>query len=412
MKILYLPQSKNINVIEYYYSDIPLEYSNFVHDMNQLYPVDAYLILPINTIPKQLDEIVYNNLVHIPVYYKATIDYKKLSFTLSQFDKAAQRECRRKPTHIFEDIIHLEPENIAQLECFLSMSSQDVYDYILKTRNYPDYDDVITYIHNLIKELRPDFIDISDKIIELYNNMEHINVNYIQHNNDILDMLISFTASPYPLYLRLDNRSIVNLKTFEYLANNMLNIYKVIDKYPDIGVNPDRFGWWLDCVMPYCIYRIIKMRKNRSMFYHIAGYISLWSMFCESGNGCNSWLLLHPVEDIDKLLNDLLTAREYTTILKDLNIISNTPLIEPDPMNIDIDIFDHLEEFKNLTSAVQFVKNNNLYEYYLKSSATFLYPTPRPKCTTGYPNYVFTYPEDLIIPPSGLSLIPWLVDAP
>lgn len=374
----------------------------------------CYLIIPKGILPEQYLEIVIDNKVYIKLHDKAGgVESINQCMTIREYNDMNKLNYLRCD---LENIISLTPPNVRDLFMFMyTANSYMIWNYIFKYGPPERFkkQDLMNYICDVIAKYQPSYLKYAQQIVKLdsifneYDNIFHP-WTYTKCNYGItaFDVLLKLTKSPEPANLRIKTPYLLN--DFIYIPDEVtyrsFNVDYVIEKYPDINENPLRFGWWMNNIMPYCIYKFMERPLSKFMFYDIAGYIGLWSMFCESGNGCNSYLLNHPIslELCKHLMTLLLTPCNYRSLLLHFKIISNDPLIEPDPEIVrTINIDEHMEDFKTLSGAIGFVRKYSwLYKHYKNNML---------KLNHEYPDYKFKYPEDIIPSPSGLTLIPWLV---
>lgn len=138
----------------------------------------------------------------------------------------------------------------------------------------------------------------------------------------------------------------------------------------------------------------------------MAGLIGLWSVMFESGNGCNSWILLHPIKDFEQFATALYLGY-YEDVLYLLDVIDDRghgyryhlgwdDLIIDRKINYD-EIFEGIDFniFMDLYKSIDFIKNI-IVKYDIKGDSNKLYRQ-------------LNYEDDMIPSPSGMTLLPFVI---
>lgn len=255
----------------------------------------------------------------------------------------------------------------------------------------------------------------AEKISNMFDDLCKLSEDLISHNyyNDIATRPVK-NDTLFDVYNRL--LSYKNCEAVIYYLYNKQLYYQtanilcygdiLVDKYPDVGSNVVRFCVLLEGVVKYliqaCIRNMInyehtddllRIEERECQVYNIGGLIGLYYTCCEAGNGSNSLLLYHPIDDIEEFLSKFINTR-YLNYLKILSYFGITP--SRTHLNYEAKGFKNgiINDFMNLD-----INNpKNIIKLICKYSLH-----------TAFDYITYDVPDDLIPSPSGFMLIPWKV---
>lgn len=370
--------SRNINLKNYdaYAKLIFPKYFNKYYVTNELYNV------LIKSYPRDF-ATTFNVLCNLPNdFIEYIINTDTLKFHLNWFGHLtfdlSQEHMFQFVSYIKDAIANTYDEDIIQTV----NEVYEIYKQVINTTNKPT-----VYVETSAKNMYDMFLNLAG----VYTNKYTYPIAIKTISKDSLQR-----------YMKYPFKGTNNLFFDDvYIGSVLLNTEMIEDKYNDITNNVTRLSWWLDGVMPYVLHRRFYMMLNcgydkgkLNIFMSLAGLIGLWSMFSEYGNGCNSWILLHPIKDFMLFSEELLAIRPYNMLLKKLGFGEiiydiNDQLIEV--FNKVLSDFDH-NIFNSLQLSVEWVKHV-ANEYDILKYIT-------------YKNKLKNV-DDIIASPSGLNIVPW-----
>lgn len=383
-----------------YEEDIPVSLNLFDYeDSSMVMTIICYLVVPKNTIPTQPFEIFYKDNVYIPLGVHGYADCYDKYINLKQYAKRLGYTVSGELFMLAVDIKHNSLSWLYEyiFDIRLLSGLTEFMEYATKTRSLPTRKKLIKWIYKACINMYPKYADILTGIIDIYNKYPRFRscVKYKARKEakDLLDLFIIDVTNNYLPY-------IIRMNDELYIFNQMIIHEYVYKKYPDIVNNISRFSWWLDGVIPYAILTRLNERKSIVTLYNIAGLIGFWSVMSESGNGCNSWILLHPIKRFEQFAHILLNNISYDRILSLLHIVDDyyhtTINDSRDAMLMVNEVFFKIDYniFYSLEKSIEFIQNvikiHNPKQYFDVK-------------------YKLRYEDDMIPSPSGMTLIPFVI---